>query len=61
MLTLMVYVSLNMYWGDGPIWPAKGMEIEDCKNWWQNLVYLNTIVDPDKQVQLAHLSTLITR
>lgn len=50
MLILGVYVSLNRYWSDGPLWPENGMEKDFCKDtWWKNLLYINNIVDRDNQ------------
>ncbi|RUS88829.1 hypothetical protein EGW08_003374, partial [Elysia chlorotica] len=44
MLVLMVYVSLFHYTGDGPIWPQKSIEPDECEgNWWANLLYINNL------------------
>ncbi|KAJ8301037.1 hypothetical protein KUTeg_022556 [Tegillarca granosa] len=50
MLILGVYVSLNRYWGGGPLWPENGIENDFCKDtWWKNLLNINNIVDRDNQ------------
>ena len=57
MLFLMFYVCLAKYWGDGPNWPQGGFEVDDCKDtWWKNLLYVNNIVDQDKQVQMSRFT-----
>lgn len=49
MLFLMLYAPLMKYWSDGPMWPQKGVEINECEgNWWQNLLYINNLIDPEK-------------
>ena len=52
MLFLMLYAPLMKYWSDGPMWPQKGVEINECEgNWWQNLLYINNLIDPEKMVR----------
>ncbi|KAL4219668.1 hypothetical protein ACF0H5_022240 [Mactra antiquata] len=49
MLLLMLYVPTFKYWGDGPVWPQKGIEVDECKDsWWTNLLYVNNLVRTDK-------------
>ncbi|XP_052790475.1 nose resistant to fluoxetine protein 6-like isoform X1 [Mya arenaria] len=49
MLFLMFYIPLVKHWGNGPIWPQQGIEINDCKDtWWTNLLYVNNLVRTDK-------------
>ncbi|KAK6195849.1 hypothetical protein SNE40_001192 [Patella caerulea] len=45
MMVLMIDVCLVRYIGDGPIWPQKGVEINECRDtWWTNLLYINNLV-----------------
>ncbi|XP_064617017.1 nose resistant to fluoxetine protein 6-like [Liolophura sinensis] len=42
MLVMMVDICLLRYFGDGPIWPQQGLEVNFCKDsWWKNLLYIN--------------------
>ena len=42
MLSLLAQVALFRYFGDGPEWPAAGVEKDQCKeSWWWNLLYIN--------------------
>ncbi|XP_053380228.1 nose resistant to fluoxetine protein 6-like [Mercenaria mercenaria] len=51
MLLLMLYVPTMRYWGDGPFWPQKGVDVDECKDtWWTNLLYINNVYKSDKQV-----------
>ncbi|XP_053380232.1 nose resistant to fluoxetine protein 6-like [Mercenaria mercenaria] len=50
MLLLMLYVPTMKYWGDGPFWPQKGVDVDECKDtWWTNLLYINNVYKSDKQ------------
>ena len=52
MLFLMFYVPLFKYWSNGPFWPQMGVEIDECKDsWWQNLLYINNLIDSNKMVR----------
>jgi hypothetical protein len=52
MLVLMVSVCLSKYIGSGPLYPKDGFEIDYCRNsWWTNLLYVNNLVNTDKQVK----------
>ena len=61
MLFLMFYVTLFKYWSNGPMWPQAGVEVNECKDtWWKNLLYINNLVEPQKQVMVEMaLSTFI--
>ncbi|XP_052787971.1 nose resistant to fluoxetine protein 6-like [Mya arenaria] len=49
MLFLMFYIPLIKHWGNGPLWPQQGVEINDCKDtWWTNLLYINNLVRTDE-------------
>ncbi|KAL4219628.1 hypothetical protein ACF0H5_022200 [Mactra antiquata] len=49
MLVLMFYVPLIKYWGEGPLWPQQGVDIDECKDtWWRNLLYVNNMFEPEK-------------
>ncbi|KAJ8304385.1 hypothetical protein KUTeg_017968 [Tegillarca granosa] len=49
MLVLFVYVTTFPYWGDGPFYPQKTLEPDQCKEtWWTNLLYINNFVPTDK-------------
>lgn len=53
MLLLMIYVPTIKYWGTGPAWPQAGIDIDECRTtWWKNLLYINNIVDSDRQVSI---------
>ncbi|XP_034301544.2 nose resistant to fluoxetine protein 6-like [Magallana gigas] len=42
MLLMMISICLSRYFGDGPLWPDQGIEVNYCKNtWWKNLLYIN--------------------
>lgn len=42
MLLMMISVCLSRYFGDGPLWPDQGMEVNYCKDtWWKNVLYIN--------------------
>ncbi|KAK6195851.1 hypothetical protein SNE40_001194 [Patella caerulea] len=50
MMVLMIDVCLLHYIGDGPVWPQKGFEKNECRNtWWINLLYVNNLVENDQQ------------
>ena len=52
MLFLMFYSCLMRYWSDGPMWPQDGMPGDYCDTWWKNLLYINNLVEPEKQVKI---------
>ncbi|XP_052722101.1 nose resistant to fluoxetine protein 6-like [Crassostrea angulata] len=42
MLLMMISICLSRYFGEGPLWPDQGIEVNYCKNtWWKNLLYIN--------------------
>ncbi|XP_064616438.1 nose resistant to fluoxetine protein 6-like isoform X2 [Liolophura sinensis] len=42
MLVMMVDICLFRYFGDGPIWPQQGIEVNYCRDtWWKSLLYIN--------------------
>ncbi|RUS88830.1 hypothetical protein EGW08_003375 [Elysia chlorotica] len=44
MLVMMVNITLLHYMGDGPLWPQKSFEPDECRNnWWSNLLYINNL------------------
>eukprot|EP00105_Crassostrea_gigas_P037257 XP_019921405.1 PREDICTED: nose resistant to fluoxetine protein 6 isoform X4 [Crassostrea gigas] len=44
MLLMMISICLSRYFGDGPLWPDQGMEVNYCKDtWWKNLLYINNL------------------
>ncbi|KAK3766954.1 hypothetical protein RRG08_059823 [Elysia crispata] len=44
MLVMMVYITLLHYTGDGPLWPQKSFEPDECRNnCWSNLLYINNL------------------
>ncbi|XP_050398153.1 nose resistant to fluoxetine protein 6 [Patella vulgata] len=50
MMVLMIDVCLLRYIGDGPLWPQKGFELNECRDtWWTNLLYINNLVKNDHQ------------
>jgi len=58
MLFMMVYIPLFKHWGDGPIWPQGGVEINECNaTWWTNLLYINNVVKTDKMV--SNIGTIL--
>ncbi|XP_062572908.1 nose resistant to fluoxetine protein 6-like [Saccostrea cucullata] len=49
MLILMTEATLSPYLSDGPLYPAKGFEVDYCEDsWWKNLLYVNNLFDLDK-------------
>ncbi|XP_050389477.1 nose resistant to fluoxetine protein 6 isoform X2 [Patella vulgata] len=44
MFLMLLYVPLFPYFTNGPSWPQKGVEINQCEGWWTNLLYVNNIV-----------------
>ena len=62
MLVLMVSACLSKYFGSGPFFPKDGFEIDYCRtSWWTNLLYINNLVNTDKQVSLLFLINLCVR
>ncbi|WAR31990.1 NRF6-like protein [Mya arenaria] len=50
MLILMFYIPLIKHWGNGPLWPQQGIEVNDCKDtWWTNILYINNLVRTDER------------
>ncbi|XP_061188669.1 nose resistant to fluoxetine protein 6-like [Saccostrea echinata] len=48
MLILMTEATLSPYLSNGPLYPAKGFEINYCQDsWWKNLLYINNLFDLD--------------
>jgi len=54
MILIGFMTSLFVYLGDGPLWPytdTTHIFYDACKdNWWTNLLYVNNIVYPARQV-----------
>ena len=51
MLVLMVSATLTRYFGKGPLYPADGFEVNQCKDtWWTNLLYINNFAKTDAPV-----------
>ncbi|BFZ20626.1 hypothetical protein BsWGS_23665 [Bradybaena similaris] len=50
MLTILVVTGLQLYLGSGPLWPSESEENRNCENnWWTNLLYINNLVNTDKE------------
>ena len=55
MLVLGTHVTIVKYWGTGPLWPfAESMEPYCGVSWWTNLLYINNLVNIDKQVHKSY-------
>ncbi|XP_060590858.1 O-acyltransferase like protein-like isoform X2 [Ruditapes philippinarum] len=49
MLLLMLYVPTFKYWASGPLWPQKGIDVNECEDsWWTNMLYINNLYKSDQ-------------
>lgn len=60
MLLMMISICLSRYFGDGPLWPDQGMEVNYCKDtWWKNLLYINNLFNEQSVNSFSILSAKI--
>ena len=58
MFVILFYVYIFPFCGDGPLWfqKAKGVGIENCKNyWWTNLLYINNFYPTNMYNEVSSL------
>lgn len=50
LMLFVIYILPNL--GEGPLWDYRILkEVENCKeNWWTNILAINNIVNPERQV-----------
>ena len=54
MIVLMAFTCLYRYLMAGPFAPSHIGEVENCRtSWWTNLLYINNLVEVDKQVGIC--------
>ncbi|KAK3798233.1 hypothetical protein RRG08_017148 [Elysia crispata] len=59
MLVVMVYITLLHHTGDGPLWPQRSFEPDECKNnWWSNLLYINNLHNLGGQISIFHQTSI---
>ena len=58
-LTWLLYVGLFYYMGEGPLWPSVDPNLECRKYWWHNLLYINNILTPGKEVSQIYSCVML--